>query len=137
VFARTISELIDRDLHRIEPADPYPASYDATAERNVREQNDTVLLASPIWNVRPPMIMTTIIEATTSPAKPSTLRHLRRQWPRPHRRDLHRRPLNPGLAVLGEEVARQCGDVETGPPGRTAQQLTNPSSTRTGTINPG
>jgi hypothetical protein len=74
-----IAELIDCDVHRIAAADPYPASYDATVARNVREQNtdarpaiadplasieqyDTVLLGSPIWNVRPPMIMTTFTE---------------------------------------------------------------------------
>ncbi|MFF7338819.1 flavodoxin [Streptomyces sp. NPDC008163] len=79
VLARKISDLIDCDVHRIEPADPYPDSYDATVERNVREQDadsrpaikgrlpdldgyDTVLLGSPIWNVRAPMIMTTFTE---------------------------------------------------------------------------
>jgi hypothetical protein len=74
-----IADLIDCDVHRIDAADPYPASYDATVARNVREQNadvrpviadplasieqyDSVLLGSPIWNVRPPMIMTTFTE---------------------------------------------------------------------------
>lgn len=68
------------DLHRIEAADPYPHSYDETVARNVREQDadarpaiagdlpdlagyDTVILASPIWNVRPPMIMSTLAES--------------------------------------------------------------------------
>ena len=77
------------DVHRIEAADPYPDGYDATVARNVREQDgdarpaiagplpsiddyDTVLLASPIWNVRAPMIMTTFTESSTSPARPST-----------------------------------------------------------------
>ncbi|HEY5987391.1 MAG TPA: hypothetical protein VIV12_13610 [Streptosporangiaceae bacterium] len=57
--------------------DPYPDDYDATVERNVREQDadarlamaeplpsldgyDVVLLAIPIRNVRPPMIMKTL-----------------------------------------------------------------------------
>lgn len=70
VLARMIAELIDSDVHRIDAADPYPSSYDATVARNVREQDadaraaianplasieayDTVLLGSPIWNVRP------------------------------------------------------------------------------------
>ena len=39
VLARMISELIDCDEHRIEAADPYPASYDATVRRNVDEQD--------------------------------------------------------------------------------------------------
>ncbi|RKR29830.1 flavodoxin [Arthrobacter oryzae] len=80
VLADAISKLIKCDVHRIEAVDPYPDSYDATVARNVREQNtnarpaivnhlpsidqyDTVLLASGIWNVRAPMIMTTFTES--------------------------------------------------------------------------
>ena len=65
-----IADLIACDVHRIDAADPYPVSYDATVARNVQEQNtdarpaiadqlasieqyDTVLLGSPIWNVQP------------------------------------------------------------------------------------
>lgn len=77
VLARKMHDLIiDCDLYRIEPADPYPHDYDATVERNVREQDtdarpaikgslpdltgySVILLASPIWNVRAPMIMNT------------------------------------------------------------------------------
>ncbi|MGW7271856.1 flavodoxin [Streptomyces sp. NPDC054864] len=79
VMARKIRDLIDCDVYRIKPVDAYPASYDATVQRNVREQQadarpaikgglpelkgyDTVLLGSPIWNVRAPMIMTTFTE---------------------------------------------------------------------------
>ena len=79
VLARAISARLDCDVHRIEPVDPYPTGYDETVERNVREQDadarpaiarplasidayDTILLASPIWNVRAPMIMTTFAE---------------------------------------------------------------------------
>ena len=39
VLAGMISDRLDCDLHRIEAADPYPDSYDATVARNVREQN--------------------------------------------------------------------------------------------------
>ena len=80
VLATMISRLLDCDLHRIEAADPYPSSYDATVARNVREQDtgtrpaianplptigqyDTVLLASGIWNIRAPMIMTAFAES--------------------------------------------------------------------------
>jgi flavodoxin len=79
VLARLISARLDCDVHRIEAVDPYPDSYMETVQRNVREQDtdarpaiadplpsingyDTVLLASPIWNVRAPMIMTTFAE---------------------------------------------------------------------------
>ncbi|MEU5655113.1 flavodoxin [Streptomyces sp. NPDC047737] len=80
VLAQKISRLITCDTYRIQAADPYPHDYDATVQRNVREQDtdarpaieeglpsldgyDTILLASPIWNVRAPMIMTTFTEA--------------------------------------------------------------------------
>jgi hypothetical protein len=66
-------------VHRIEAADPYPDDYDPTVRRNVEEQNanarpaeanpltsieryGTVLLGSPVWNVRTPMIMSTFTE---------------------------------------------------------------------------
>jgi flavodoxin len=80
VLAGMINDRLDCDVHRIEAADPYPDSYDATVARNVREQNDnarpdianplpaidqydTILLASGIWNVRAPMIMATFAES--------------------------------------------------------------------------
>jgi flavodoxin len=80
VVANMITSIITADVCRIQAADPYPASYDATVERNRREQEnearpaiagrlpaletyDTVLFGSPIWNVRPPMIMRTFIDS--------------------------------------------------------------------------
>jgi flavodoxin len=79
VLARAISARLACDVHRIEAADPYPFDYEETVRRNVREQDadarpaiadplasidgyGTILLASPIWNVRAPMIMTTFAE---------------------------------------------------------------------------
>jgi flavodoxin len=84
VLAGTISSHLRRagvehDTYRIEAADPYPVDYDETVERNVKEQDrqarpqianplesiagyDTVLIGSPIWNVRPPRIMMTFAE---------------------------------------------------------------------------
>jgi flavodoxin len=79
LVAETIGRLIGCDVHRIEAADPYSDEYDPTVARNVQEQNadarpaianpltsiepyDTVLMGSPIWNVRAPMIMTTFTE---------------------------------------------------------------------------
>jgi flavodoxin len=80
VLARIIAELIGCDVYRIEATDPYPDGYDATVARNVTEQNaderpaianplasieryDRLLLGSPIWNVRPPMILSTFAES--------------------------------------------------------------------------
>jgi len=79
VLAGMISQRIGCDVYRIEPVDPYPNNYDETVARNVREQDanarpaianplaaidsyDMVLLGSPIWNVRAPMIMSTFVE---------------------------------------------------------------------------
>ena len=67
------------DVHRLEAADRYPDDYDSTVARNVREQDadsrpalanpvtsldgyEVVLVGSPIWNVRPPMLMRTFTE---------------------------------------------------------------------------
>src|SRR4051794_24376195 len=79
VLAHLIAQRLRCDVHRIEPAEPYSDNYDDTVARNVREQNenacpriaqprpamdpyDVVILASPLWNVRPPMIMRTFAE---------------------------------------------------------------------------
>jgi flavodoxin len=86
VVSDLISAALSVDVYRIQAADPYPADYDATVERNKREQDqdarpiiagalptltgyDTVLLGSPIWNLRPPMIMRSFIEAVDLRAK--------------------------------------------------------------------
>ena len=79
VVARMIRAVLGCDVFQIEPVDPYPHSYDATVQRNVREQDenarpeianlprsidayDTIVLGSPIWNVRAPRIMLTFAE---------------------------------------------------------------------------
>lgn len=79
VIAGMVSDLADVDVYRIEAADPYPADYAPTVERSTRELQadarpriadalprlddyDTVLLGSPIWGVREPMIMRTFLE---------------------------------------------------------------------------
>ena len=79
VLATMIRKHIVADVYRIRAANPYPHDYEATVARNVREQNadarprianplksidayDVILLGGPIWNVRPPMIMSTFAE---------------------------------------------------------------------------
>lgn len=80
VISRRLDELgVDHDVHRLEAVDAYPNDYDATVARNVREQDndarpalvdpldsiapyDVVLVGSPIWNVRPPMLMHTFAD---------------------------------------------------------------------------
>lgn len=134
VLAGIISRLLVCDVHRIEAADPYPDSYDETVARNVREQQadarpeianplpaldryDTILLASPIWNVRAPMIMTTFTEGIDFAGKAvhpvvtyavsgigSTARDYAESCPGATIRD--------NLAVRGEETTDARADVE-------------------------
>ena len=130
-----IAELIACDVHRIEAADPYPAGYDATVARNVREQDDdarpaianpltaieqydTVLLGSPIWNVRPPMIMTTFTEShdfsgkTVHPFVTYAVSGLG-STERDYTATCPGAQIARGLAVRGEEVIQHRSDVET------------------------
>lgn len=135
VLAGMIAELIDCDVHRIEAADPYPASYDQTVQRNVAEQDsdvrpgianpldsiadyDTVLLGSPIWNVRAPMIMTSFTEGHDFTAKSvlpfvtyavSGLGSVERDYAAA----CGGARIGDGLAVRGEEVTQHRADVET------------------------
>jgi flavodoxin len=135
VLAGMIAELIVCDVHRIEAADPYPASYDATVARNVREQNadarpaiadplasieqyDTVLLGSPIWNVRPPMIMTTFTQSydftgkTVHPFVTYAVSGLG-STERDYTSCCPGAQIAPALAVQGEEVTQHRAEVET------------------------
>jgi flavodoxin len=134
VVADMISSAVAVDVFRIEAADPYPDSYDATVERNVREQNaearpaiagalpdvapyDTVLLGSGIWNVQPPMIMRTFVEGvdlggkTIFPFVTYAVSGLGRTVD-DYTRLCPRSTIGEGLAVRGEEAADARGDVE-------------------------
>jgi flavodoxin len=134
VVAEMISSTVAVDVFRIEAGDPYPDSYQATVERNVREQDaearpaiagalpavggyDTVLLGSGIWNVRPPMIMRTFVESVDLSGKTifpfvtyavsglgSTIDDYTRLCPRS--------TIGEGLAVRGEQVRDARADVE-------------------------
>ncbi|WP_405689865.1 flavodoxin [Streptomyces sp. NBC_01185] len=128
VMARTIRALIGCDLYRIEPVEPYPASYDATVKRNVGEQEadarpavkgalpelngyGTVLLGSPIWNVRAPMIMTTFTERLDFSGKtvvPFTTHAMSGlgTTARDYAASCRGAAFADGLAVQGEEVAQ-------------------------------
>lgn len=134
VMAGMISQLIGCDVHRIEPADPYPNDYEETRARNVREQDadarpaianpltsiepyDTVLLGSPIWNVRAPMIMLTFVEGLNFAGKTvipftthamsglgTTVQEYTTACPGA--------TIGEGLAVRGEEVRDAGAEVE-------------------------
>lgn len=127
VVAGMIGRLLGCDVRRIEAADPYPEDYDPTVARNVREQEanarpgianpltsieryGTVLLGSPIWNVRAPMIMTTLVEGldftgkTVHPLTTYAMSGLG-TTERDYAASCPGARLGEGLAVRGEEVA--------------------------------
>jgi flavodoxin len=79
VVAGFIRDALGCDVFEIQPVEPYPERYEPTVERNLREQNenarpriidlpeaiadyDTIVIGSPIWNVRVPRIMLTFAE---------------------------------------------------------------------------
>ncbi|MFJ5033924.1 flavodoxin [Streptomyces sp. NPDC088560] len=135
IVARKISSLIRCDVHRIEAADAYPRDYDETVRRNVGEQDndarpavkgrlpsldgyDTVLLGSPVRNVRAPMIMTTLTEQldfrgrTVVPFTTHAMSGLG-MTARDYARSCRGATIAEGLAARGEEVADADTDVET------------------------
>ncbi|NQD87166.1 hypothetical protein HP499_05005, partial [Paenarthrobacter sp. CM16] len=135
VLAGMISALIPCQVHRIEAAEPYPDSYDATVARNVREQDedarpgisnplpsiqqyDTVILASGIWNVRAPMIMTTFTESydfagkTVYPVTTHAMSGLG-NTARDYEQSCTGSTIGQGLAVKGEEVRDAGAAVES------------------------
>jgi len=130
VLARMIRARLDCDVHRIEAAEPYPDDYEATVRRNVREQDadarpaivdplrsidryDTILLASPIWNIRAPMIMTTFTDRydfsgkTVHPVTTYAMSGLG-TTAEDYAQSCKGASIGPGLAVRGEE-ARSAG----------------------------
>jgi flavodoxin len=135
VLARMISARLDCDVHRIQAADAYPFDYEQTVERNVREQNadarpaianalpsigeyDTILLASPIWNVRAPMIMPTFAEnydfsrKTVHPVTTYAMSGLG-TTPEDYARSCRGARIGTGLAVRGEEARTAHADVDS------------------------
>jgi len=135
VLAGMISKLIGCDVHRIEAAEPYSNDYDDTDARNAREQNadarpaianplasvdqyDTVLLASGIWNVRAPMIMSTFADSydfaakTVHPVTTYAMSGLG-TTERDYAASCRGAVIAAGLAVRGEEVNDAGPVVET------------------------
>jgi flavodoxin len=134
VLATRIADRLSCDVYEIRPADPYPHSYDETVARNVREQDDdarpeiaeplpdvggyaTIILASPIWNVRPPMIMSTFAEAldltgkTVLPVTTHAMSGLGRA-PEIYAALAPDSTIGEGLAVRGEEAAEADAQLD-------------------------
>ncbi|KAA1424796.1 hypothetical protein FE697_002455 [Mumia zhuanghuii] len=134
VLAGMIRDRIGCDVYRIEAVEPYSDDYDETVTRNTREQAvdarpgivkplqsieayDTVVLASPIWNVRPPRIMRTFVESldfTDRPVHPVTTHAMSGLGTSEDEYAAACRgaTLGEGLAVRGEEVADAGPDVD-------------------------
>ncbi|MFI6365981.1 flavodoxin [Nocardia sp. NPDC050630] len=134
VVAEMIYQFIGCDVHRIEAADTYPDDYTPAVERNVREQDTdarpaianplpgierygTVLLGSPIWNVRAPMIMSTFTDSLDLTGKvihPFTTHAMSGlgNTERDYAASCPGATLGEGLAVRGEEAADARADVE-------------------------
>lgn len=134
VLARMIADVTGCDLHQIRADDPYSDDYDQTVARNVHEEQinarpaiagalpdlapyGTVLLASPIWNVRAPMIMTTFAEAfdftgkTVHPVTTYAMSGLG-TTERDYAASCRGASIGRGLAVQGETAADSRNDVE-------------------------
>ncbi|MCX5095886.1 hypothetical protein OOK36_45205 [Streptomyces sp. NBC_00365] len=135
VLARMIEGHVECDVHRIEAVDPYSDDYDTTVARNVREQDadarpaivdppssieryDVVLLASPIWNVRAPMIMSTFAERydfrgkTVHPVTTYAMSGLG-TTERDYAASCPDAIIGEGLAVRGEEVRKADAQVRS------------------------
>lgn len=133
-LATMIAAQVDCDVYRIEAADPYPDSYDETVDRNGAEQRaqarpalaralpditgyDTILLGSPIWNVRPPRIMLTFVEGldlsakTVFPFVTYAVSGLGRTV-EDYAAAVPTVRLGQGLAVQGEKVTDAAADVD-------------------------
>jgi flavodoxin len=126
LLAEKIATRLRCDVHEILAVEPYSDDYDDTVARNVREQDadarpevansladldgyDVVLLASPIWNVRPPMVMRSFAEAldftgkTVHPVTTYAMSGLGTAE-REYRDACRGAQLGKGLAVQGEKV---------------------------------
>ncbi|ASN38042.1 hypothetical protein CGQ24_02780 [Arthrobacter sp. 7749] len=134
VLAMMIRDRIKTDVYRILEAEPYPESYDNTVKRNAEEQNTnarpaiagplpelgrytTVLLGSPVWNVRAPMILSTFLDAVDLSGKTvlpfvsyavSGMGSVEAEY----RASLPTAEVRTGLAVRGELVAESAPAIE-------------------------
>ena len=135
VLTGMISSLIGCDVYRIDPVEPYSDDYEETVERNVQEQDadarpaianpldsiegyDVVLLGSPIWNVRAPMIMSTFAESFDFTGKtivPFTTHAMSGLGTveRDYAASCPGATIGEGLAVRGEEVREAGAAVES------------------------
>lgn len=134
VLAGMIGDRIGCELHRIEADDPYPDSYDDTVARNSGEQNaksrpaignplpsieqySVILLASGIWNVRAPMIMSTFADSydftgkTVHPVTTHAMSGLG-TTEQDYAASCRGASIAEGLAVQGEKVRESGAEVE-------------------------
>ncbi|MDA0181340.1 twin-arginine translocation signal domain-containing protein [Solirubrobacter phytolaccae] len=134
VLARTIRQRLGCDVYRIREVDRYPTDYEETVRRNVEEQDadarpaivrppasiaryDVIILASPIWNVRAPMIMSTFAERydfsgkTVYPVTTHAMSELG-TTPEVYEEACKGARIGTGLAVQGERVRQAREEVD-------------------------
>lgn len=134
VVAQFIADSIECDSYEIRAADPYPEAYGPTVERNLRENlddarpaidgdlpdvsgYDAVLIGSPVWNSRAPMIMSTFVESVDLTGK-TVLPFVTNAMSGmsgiddDYREALPGATVVDGLAVRGEEATESRADVE-------------------------
>jgi flavodoxin len=134
VVAGMIRDALGCDAFQIQPVDPYSDRYEPTVKRNAREQEgnarpgivglpasiaayDTILIGSPIWNVRAPRIMLTFAERFNFTGKTvypftthamSGLGHVVEEYTAVCRGAT----IGEALAIRGEEAADSRPDVD-------------------------
>lgn len=134
VVAGFIRDALSCDVYEIRPVQAYSDRYDPTVERNAREQDetarpsildlpaslaayDTVVIGSPVWNVRLPRIMLTFAEhldfsgKTVYPLRThamSALGHAVEEY----RAACRGATIGKGLAIRGEEAENSRPEVE-------------------------
>lgn len=134
VVAQHIADQIGCDVYEITAADLYPFAYSPTVERNQREQDrddrpalaaapsnlsryTTVLLGSPVWNTRAPMIMRTLLDSTEALAGKTIHPFITYAVGEGLVFDDYRQfcpdaTVSPGLAIRGEEARTALPAVE-------------------------
>jgi flavodoxin len=134
VVAGFLRDALSCDVYEIRPVQAYSERYDPTVERNAREQDenarpgildlpaslaayDTVVIGSPIWNVRLPRIMLTFAEHFDFSGKTvypftthamSGLGHAVEEY----KAACRGATIGDGLAIQGEEAENSRPEVE-------------------------
>lgn len=134
IVAQLITEHVDCDTYEILAENPYPRAYTPTVERNQREQNtdarpringslpdlsrySTILLGTPVWNTRAPMIIRTFLDQADALAEKTIYPFLTYAVGQGSVFDDYRdfcpeATLKNGLAIRGEDARDAASQIE-------------------------